>query len=838
MAAPTIVPGVFIPGNTHANLVYGYNAGFGHSETITVGSGAFRLIQSTANPDEWYVTAFAGSSPVYTDPKPTLATKAVGAPATLYNMRGHYYRPTFTATDLTNLVDAGDRTQTGLTGSATIVESTVATLEPESHYEITADLSWPGSGTLEIEIQDQSGNVIFQSGQFNQTDSSFSLAVHSGDFTAFRIRFVAGGSTVDVSNISIAQATIQHAGYAPLRPGTLGSLPIYGYAVGDNDSLGYDTFYFRLGGETPVDESLVLVFDTSDPGDGCKFKDLTIQWWLDPDLSTGIAAWPDWMRRYTEPRFRGTSREGELVDLAGRVPSSTLGSPIQGNSRNYYFSAGAFAPRLMVTNLAGESTIYEFPTVTVTADTRTVVEVKADGTGDYTTLAAAVTAEGTGDNKVFEIAGGHDETLSARIQSAGDYWAIRWNRLGARPIIRFDPAPSGNFDAFRITNGHDWASITGLAFHTLGVTAGQNPIEVCVDVLAARGWGLLDCTLNPLSDNPEFNAEGFAGTSNVSANNTRRCEVGLIQNVSAPLGIDGYFYACSNSLYWEKMVNIVGCRVGPSVQESCIRLTNSNTQFVVLGCDLTEDEKDVLRLVTGEVISVYGNRYDGANRNGASSDGLGIVRGIRSEANVTIRTQPASLGCVTFNPGVYDSAFVSHAIRLQHNAAAFGGDSAPGFAGVDSCYTGSRGIYDNDVLCATVVVEAGSLTTGSAISGSGSTNAEHIADQIIQGCVFSDESDGAWSGATITANASTATNNGTKADLSMSEFFVTATPQTGTRPAGVVYDLWANKIGASTSLGAAIAAPTTGEEPEPEPEPVISRGTRKARAVRAVRMIR
>lgn len=532
------------------------------------------------------------------------------------------------------------------------------------------------------------------------------------------------GAAGTITDIRAWQQTASGNHRVQMRRGTLGALAAWGFAFGDNDSLGYNTLYVRCDDDaSPASGEIALAFDECSTGDSCRWEECEIEWWLDQEhagTATALASWSGTTRYVTDPRD-GTTQ----IDLAGVAPTATAGSPIKGPIWSACLPAGSYQIKCRVTNKSREATTAT-TTFTVNAESRgTPAIVDSGGTGDYPSVAAAAAASET----LIEVKGGHTETVSAILQFALDDTYVYWDGTGDRPVF----TSSGNFYWSTRFNGVTIRGLkmvastanTGQVFRFLGNATSGATNCACVDIIgdadeATDEW-----------------AKGFfvdAASSTGQSNGVRR--IGLFNCETVDESVASYYFNLQNAGVNCRDIFIAGGTCGTSPDESCIRQTNACYRFSLLYTDLHEDEKDCLRLVQGECNWVYGNKMlDGAIRVGATATVYDQTSRGRIEANLLDRdTAIASgLSCISLREGVRDYFVCNNVADVEVSVEGVSGTAAPGIAATvkydstvisftapDTITLGS-GSWDNTPAGGTTIYIEGSASNDGAYTVSSST---------------------------------------------------------------------------------------------------------------------
>lgn len=577
------------------------------------------------------------------------------------------------------------------------------------------------------------------------------------------------------------------------RAGTIDSLPTFGYAFGDDDSIGFNTLYVNSpSGIAPVDYEVAIMWDESLTGEeGFETADgSTVEWWLDQTdgpTATAVAGWA------TEYQHTIDHRDGSVLDMAGVAPTATTGSPIRGWCYSALLPEGTLKLKCRVTNSAGLQTTAS-QTVTVAASTRTLKTVKASG-GDYTTLLAAVNAASA--DWEITVEGGHTESTSGQILVNDDGTFVRWDGVGDPPEI------SMSSKGFNI-NQADFTTIYGLKLiaTSSGTTYG-------VSCFKSKYNGVVGC---------EFTSDGVSG-----ANTFDEAVIPQHTNALRTDATEGTFVqgnTCDKSTAYvisgndnrqisvHDMVvvgNDFGPATGPSTNESTIRDVAEFGSPVYMYNKLSEDSKDALRQTHTSHSTAYGNSFvNGTLRVGNSSASLSHHKAIaiRIDSNrvqrSSITSDAADLG---HHAGCAGETLVNNVVVTSHTKPAISGASAPGVK--TDVHLGYDEHTDMTWAGNSIEIEAGFGTTGTVIGGSGVTTSTYVINQTIIGNAIYYHS--TYVGTPIVEEAATSSDNQATEDTMDADFFPAAEPDTISTPIGAYYDYWGNVRGATSYKGAVSA---------------------------------
>lgn len=592
--------------------------------------------------------------------------------------------------------------------------------------------------------------------------------------------------------------------------GTLGSLAEYGSAFGDNDTLGYDTWYVRLpSGAAPPDNTAVVEWDESVTNSG-DLQDCTIEW----RFTQSPAGWQDKWRTYNDPNINGT------IDLATETWTADKTSRIQGTSFSAILDPGTYTIQARVTNTGGEQTIVEW-SVTVVAETRTKAVVDSGGGGDYTTLGAALTA---GEDWI-EVAGGHSETLGASIGiNFGSLnttdTVIEWDGTGDRPEISKSTA-AGRWFSF---NANDDITMYGLRFPATGTT---NNASVVFYAQGCNGLAIVDCDAVP-GATPATDLIGFffQSLSATSGQGYRRTDSILMLSCGDGTSTyEDYFISPQSDPFPEKHFHVIGCDLGKSPTEQVIRLNKLYTNCLILSTAITMDGNDSVRIgdcngLTMHSCSVTSPVYIGAF----------VARPIypfrvRISGNKAVRSSSGS-GLATFNVAANGkhTTFVNNVGDITDNVKFLGGTDNPGDAPTSNSnpFVGYAGTEVIKADHNTANMLGGSTT---AITGGSGT---HVSTSQLTVNLVHDPASGSWTGTAYAAGDWTNTDNQGSSDYGLDdEYFAVGLP-TVTKAVTAYDDYWGNIRSGTTPAGAV----EYGKSGRPAGG---IRGTRNVRSVRSVR---
>jgi hypothetical protein len=583
------------------------------------------------------------------------------------------------------------------------------------------------------------------------------------------------------------------------REQTIGSLDVYGFGFGDNDSLGYNTFYYRAGesdetdndpARAPANKEFIAVWDESLTGDGSEWEEATIEWWFDLDdagtasalTGYGTGDLTQFLRYVTDPRT------GETVDILGSAPTSTQGSPVQGNSLHVALPEGTFRIGCRVTNASREQTTV-FTSVTVNAETETVATVNSAGGADYTTWAAARAAGET----LIELEGGHSETFSVNTATTTSDVRTYWNGTGTKPVFinsgsnRFDIIAEGvSFIGIRrVAN----ASVAWPAFRIAASAGASSKYNLVAGCDIDQGTGMFDgcVTFENLSTTAARRIEGSVAFGCTGE------EVGeySVQVANDPNPV----YACGR----------VGCDFGPSATESVDRTTGMQTGCTTLYCEYDEDSKENIRQAYGGWNTVYGCKITGANRHGETGEVYHKTVHSRWDSCLLLYpTTPAGgLSAIGFKPGNDGILYANCIVENDTTTACLTGSGSPGLD--TDPFVGYQNQSNIKILCCTFEMTTDLVV---AIEPNGATDDDHINDNVVQACLFALQSSYTPTANTLN-NKWTYTDNQNVVGVLDSDKQVTGTTAT-TTPSGVYLD-YNGYVRDTTSLrGAAIEAPIGG----------------------------
>lgn len=576
------------------------------------------------------------------------------------------------------------------------------------------------------------------------------------------------------------------------RSGTLGSLATYGYGFGDNDTLGADTLYLRMGdGGAPVDNEIVLIWDETDAGDSNPTSACTVEWWLDltdGDTATAVASWDNAYRYVTDPRT------GATIDMAGSAPDSSKGSPIRGWVYNAILPVGTLSLKCRVTNSDGDQTTAT-QSITVTNTTRNVVNIAASG-GDYTTLAAYETNDAENDLVIIED--GHTETISSQLNIAANGVHIQF--AGSATMTMTDVIQvRGNYVTIEGNDNVSWKS-TG------------NGTNAAFETRRCDGFALIGGTFTGDSSTQVLNT-----VLDLSYFNWNTAHYGLlIQGITLDV-VKTYTISGSTNRIGVNDVSVIGCDMlgdtgiasaGPSVNESVLRDVVKLTCQTVLYNSIRELSKDALRFTNMEHGTVYGNYFlDGQTRFGESGEESHKAYECRFDSNYSRRTVTGSLAQFDMKPGGEGIYAVNNIFSMEvATETAIGGAGSPGTD--TTYYAGYREHADVFWLHNTVFITGDSSNSAAAINGSGSGDSTYVSNfNIERNHVLTGSG---YAGTAVVANGATATNNTAEAGTLDSNLSPSVAPDACTTEAGVLYDFHNNLRAATSFEGATqqVSAPT------------------------------
>jgi len=506
--------------------------------------------------------------------------------------------------------------------------------------------------------------------------ATFKWTASSSGTNEYYLELAAGGDpssaltsgTITTARAMMTDATVNK--YMHMKPGTLGSLAVYECAWGDNDSLGFDTLYVRIGdsgatdndpARAPLNQEVVIVWDEGSTGDAYGWQDCTVEWWADlTDSATATA-----LSGYGEDAF--TAQFAAMIDprddtteipLIGSVPTDTQGSPVKGPMLQIPLPAGTYSWKCRVTNASREQTTVDV-TFTVNADSRTVATVNSAGGADYTSIAAALTAGET----LIEVEGGHTETISVTTNTAADQ-LIYWTGTGTKPKVSRDTNSRFQMfgDGFGMV-GIDMAAesaITRAAFDFMGTGSGcRNSFVANCDVVS--GAGIFTTGYE------------WSSTSSTQASVVQMCAA---INCEMQTAVTAYGVQTENDDHACYACGLYGCLIGPSTNESAFRTTGTVTMCVAMYTRFEEDSKDSVRQSYGEGFFWYGCETDGSNRIGETGNNFHKARRARWDSCLLARTATTSgLPSLGFQAGTEDYTVVNCIIKDEAGEKGMAGSS-------------------------------------------------------------------------------------------------------------------------------------------------------------------
>ena len=593
--------------------------------------------------------------------------------------------------------------------------------------------------------------------------------------------------------------------------GTLGSLAEYGSAFGDNDTLGYDTWYVRLpSGAAPPDNTAVVEWDESLTNSG-DLQDCTIEW----RFTQSPAGWKSKWRTYNDPIINGT------IDLATETWTATKTSRIQGTSFSAILDPGDYTIQARVTNTGGEQTTVEW-SVTVVAETRTKAVVDSGGGGDYTTLGAALTA---GEDWI-EVAGGHSETYGAGIGvNFGGFntvdTVVEWDGTGDRPTFLKNSVTGDRFWSF---NANDDITFYGLRFEATGTT---NTAQIAIIAQGCQGLAFVDCDCAPGST-PSTDLIGFflQQKSATSGQGYRRTDSLLFLSCGdGSQTIEDYWLSPDNDPFPEKHVHLIGCNLGRSPSEQVVRFNKLYTNGLMLSTAITMDGNDSIRIGDCNAMTVHSCTFTSPLYIGAFVNRPIYPFRVRISGNLGTRSSSGSgLATINIADNGKHTTIVNNALSVTDNVKAIGGTDNPGDAPTTNSnpFVGYAGTVNVKADQNTANMLGGSTT---AITGGSGT---HVSTSQLTVNLVHDPASGSWSGSAYAAGDWTSTNNQGADDYGLDdEYFAVGLP-TVTRAVTVYDDFWGN-IRSDTTPAGAVEYGKSGR---------LAGGLRGTRNVRSVRSVR
>lgn len=584
---------------------------------------------------------------------------------------------------------------------------------------------------------------------------------------------------LDASTIYNARAS---EGKVKMRNGTPGSLDTYGYGVGDNDSLGADALYVRMGDSgAPADNEVMCYWDMTDVGAG-RDAGCTVEWgWdlTDSATVTMLAGWDDDYRYITDWRD-GTTQ----IDLGAGFPDSDA-SPLRGLQYIACLPEGTGKLKARVINSDGDATTVS-QTLTVNASGRTVKTIQASG-GDYTTVAAAVTASNGQHGWKLEIEDGHTEDISASMNiNAQRLW------IEAQGSCTLNLTSGSRVFSVR----EDYFTIKGVTFSTTTLATTE-----AVELLANSRSAIVDCHLDDSSLTQNYNR--FVSVKHFNQNNPLYGL--LIQGCSADI-YQTYLISGSINRAGISDVLVIGCDLwgddtidatkvvsdGESGMRDVVRTFAQTIGY----CRIRELEKDCVRWQNMQHGYAYRNRFEGSFRVGASAGPDNKAFNCRIEENLWTRDNSSSgLACVSIKEGVDGLYVVNNIFKVSVAVAVVGGQAAPG---TDSTYFAGYQEH-NDIVVAHNTGYYSAASTDAFI-GSGATTSTYVTNNsftnnhLLYHAGYTDTG--------FVANAATMTTNTAEEGSLSASLVPTPEPTNQTTPGGVEYDYKGKSRSSSSWHGA------------------------------------
>jgi len=815
--APVINKLQNFPAGNVADSPFLFKSGFGLEKHIWSGpSQEFEWVTSGTNSNEFYLTKAGGGDP-------NLSITSNG----LYNAE-IWARP------IIPVSFAGDLITNASVGALGASYELVVGVSEGHFYDLSGTLTYPShpqnTGFLVTDAND-SQTVLLET--TNSTTGSSTTRNFSYNFIAYdgitnvRITLTPGGSSdPSLSAFSLVQEEYTKVTGVPYREGTVGSLDRFSYGYGDNDTLGYSTFYVRtFDADKPENYSYKIVFDGSSTGDGSSWEQCMHQWWVGATSTLGIS---DGYRYVNDPR-----REGILIDMMGAEPTSEKLSLMRGNAYIPVLGQGQGVVFYRCTNPSGQSATARWD-VPVSANSRT--EYTVGSGGDYSTLAAAETAQRGNNDIALRILSGHEETITTTIEFVDDNWKVYWNGVGTKPVFRsVTGPPASDVTPIQIDQCKNFI-IDNIEFRPSAILDGSDDSSApCIEVVRSELVAIVNSNMRAFGDanvdqynNPSPGVNTIAGsndtyngfvslsnfwnrTSSDSQPSTPYIDGLLIQNCWND-GQDAYFMSETNAEKFYTNQFVIGCSFGISDNESGIRQTSPCLSYHLLFNSIKENRKDVIRTVKGGYNTVYGNKLDGAYRHGATAPSPTRTQRNIISSNVSNRTTTAS-GLADFNisEGSFDINVSNNIAYTETNVVCFSlfnGVTRGQEIGEDS----------NPWLNATDMSMRVRMQANTVVRLPGHTTARLFGPNVaipedfgyvVRFNMISDESTGSISEYANMTNIDFGSNTTTQ-DWGISQSI--GIPTLGTTEAdftpSILYDdIWGNVRGTTSALGAAIAPP-------------------------------
>lgn len=381
-----------------------------------------------------------------------------------------------------------------------------------------------------------------------------------------------------------------------------------------------DTLHVRLSDDTNPESSsadaVLVSFDVGTTGDSEGPQDCSIDWWLTGDTSNI----PSRYYQVTDPRSQLRNRACDVRGTAGGT-----GNGPHGMAFSWILPAGTYQINAKVTNSSGTEYTLTSSDVIIAADTRTEYTVGSDPGDDYSTLAAAVAAQGANSNIRLSYENGHTENVTSNLSPSGNNWVIACATEGGTCEVDWNGATTGTNAIFAFDG--DNVVVEGIRLGKAVATALSGTYVIRGFVMNGTEYAFSNCS-----------ADGSPGSEQISEFHYCGSSTGYI------LGLNGNVpatYRYTLILGGDDFVHFVGGTYGPSYEESTFRAQSHNQYcnwFMVEaqeGGDLDDggsSSKSSLRMSTLCLGSVYGCElagtqcWVGRTNPGVSGEGSQCVR--------------------------------------------------------------------------------------------------------------------------------------------------------------------------------------------------------------------
>lgn len=618
---------------------------------------------------------------------------------------------------------------------------------------------------------------------------------------------------------------------SPMSEGTVGSLAAGEWGVSGGE------LYVRLSDDadpdSKADDYLDISFDVSSTGDSSRWEQCRILW------NTSAGAIATGYGTCTDPR---PGLDSKSIDLAGRTDTDNHNRP-NGFNFGWVFGEGTHTITATVTNPSGDTTTETSGNIVVAADSRTAYTVQASG-GDYTTLAAALTARATTSDVKITIEDGHTENITAALTTiTGDNFWITQAGTGTKPVITYsDATDSGNVNIlatsgvenfllegvrFAESTGNVWGSggtlfLDAISFNgTCGavVGCGTNGDGATVGIQSfVKGAGVDGLLIQNCDTEPTESYSVISGTTAGNVTHELFCVVGNDFGFSRG-------ESTIRTLEYSRLWNILWTKCTGDESKSCIRWAAMRwgNQY---GCYLIDGDNWCGSAVSTQPEGVLGLRIDGNYATGAvSAAGLmaGIIEyvtGVTACNNIVVSDTNAQLSLGNTNSNTTSN--VKHYINLLHNTIV-GSDTYSDDSIVGGTTNGQSDHANNRVAANLFVHDDPADMTGYfADIGSGIADFDNNVWPATQtnllafARIYSGATPDRTSADLAAWNAETWVGTDTERDVTLDAAYRDSSPTTVTTESGVYDDYYGNPRGATSYAGATIAAVEEEEEEEEE----------------------